>query len=285
MTYGGLKLRLTQAFPGISLDLIEGWANDRYQEILAELPWFRQKIQAVLQTRAPYTTGTVSVAAGSSAITLAGGAWNSGMIGFFRVTGQNGSYKFTYASPTTGNLDRPYDGPTATGAGYSIYQTIYMLPADCRLLDEDAFCSPSWPMKRFTHEQISASDPTAAMNGTPAAWAQYMDDGSTPPRIQVQIWPIPDAVHSLPYTYQSTGGDLTSEATILQVWMQPAALHEGCVARIKAHLKDYQGATFHAALAEKALKVMRGAEANGLANGQMGLSSYYVGYRSRRYNR
>ena len=286
MTYGGLKLRLTQAFPGISLDLIEGWANDRYQEILAELPWFRQNIQAVLVTRAPYTTGTVSVNTGANTVTLAGGQWNPGMVNiWFRIAGQSTYYRFNYLSDTVGNIGRPYSGANVVGAGYSIFQTIYPLPSDCRLLDDDAFAAAGGQLTRFTHEQLNASDPTRALVGAPQAWASYMDDTSVPPLQQVEIWPVPDQAYPLPFTYQSTGGDLASESQILQVWMQPAALHEGIVSRIKAHKQDYTGATFHAALAKSALQTMRGAEANSLAPAQLGLSSYYTGYRSRRWSR
>lgn len=287
MTYGQLKLRLTQAFPGISLDLIEGWIGDRYQEIMAELPWTRKDIQAVLQTTAPYNTGTVSVTAGSSAIALTGGAWTAAMTGFFfRVQGQGDYYKFTYTSSTTGTLDRPYDGPTATGAGYSLYQTVYLLPPDCRLLQDDAFCCSSlMQMVRFTHEQLNQSDPDRSMTGTPTAWALVMDDNSIPPRMQVELWPVPDAVYSCPFTYQSAAGDLTSEQTILQVWMQPAALVEGTTARIKAHLKDIPGATFALGLAVNAMKVMRGAEAEGMAPAQMQLSPYYTSYRTKKWKR
>ncbi len=50
MTYGQIKLRLTQAFPGMSLDLIEGWINDAYQMILGDLPWQRLTVNTTLTT-------------------------------------------------------------------------------------------------------------------------------------------------------------------------------------------------------------------------------------------
>jgi hypothetical protein len=286
MTYGQLKLRLTQAFPGISLDLIEGWANDRYQEILGELPWTRQNIQAVLQTRTPYTAGTVAVTAGSNAVVLTGGSWTASLTGLaFRVKGETDYYEFTITSSTSGTLDRPYDGPSASAAAYAVYQAVYVLPAGCQLLADDAFVSPLGPMRRYTHEQLNASDPTRATVGTARAWAGYMDDDSTPPRMQVEIYPNPNESESLLYTYQSYGGDLDAEAKLLELWIQPAALLEGITARIKAHLKDYTGANFHTALAKAALATMRTSEAQGMAPAQMKLSSYYTGHRARRWKR
>jgi len=286
MTYGDLKLRLTQAFPGVSLDLIEGWINDRYKEILAEITWSRMDVMAVLETTAPYTTGTIAVTAGSRNVTLTGGTWSSLMNGHaLRVKEDQDFYELTVLTNTTGLLDRNYDGATSTAASYSVSQFVYVLPDDCRLLEDDAFNGPLGQLTRFTHQQIDAFDPLRNMLGVPQVWASYMDANSVPPPMQVELWPWPDRVMSLPFTYQSAAGDLTAEATLLQVWMQPTALVEGVTSRIKAHLKDYTGAQFHAALATSALKTMRGDEAAKLAPGQLGLTSYYVGYRTKRWNR
>ena len=108
LTYGQLKFRLTKQFPGVDLDLIEGWIDDRYAEILGELPWSRQNVQSVLQTVAPYSTGTVTLAAGSNTVSLTGGAFTASMTGMaFRVTGEDDIYGFTYVDATDGLLDRP----------------------------------------------------------------------------------------------------------------------------------------------------------------------------------
>jgi len=120
MTYGQLKFRLTKQFPGIDSVLLEGWINDRYAEILGELPWSRQNVESMLVTTAPYVSGSAGVATGSTQITLSGGVWAAGMTGMaFRVTGRSEFYEFTFLSTSTGSLDRPYEGPDAAGAGYS----------------------------------------------------------------------------------------------------------------------------------------------------------------------
>src|ERR1700690_775250 len=213
MTYGQLKLRLTQMFPGVSLDPLEGWAGDRYSEILGELPWSRLDATAILETVAPYVTGTVAVTAGSAAIALTGGTWISSMTGrAVRVAGDNAFYSFSYSSATTGLLDRPYEGTTATAAAYSIYQSVYPLPADCRLLADNAFGR----MVRFPQAHLNESDPLRVATGTPTVWTSYMDDLSTPPNMQVEIWPAPSEAIGIPYTYSADAGDLASTATILQ---------------------------------------------------------------------
>jgi hypothetical protein len=283
VTYGDLKFRLTQQFPGLSLDLIEGWINDRYFEILGELPWQRLQISSQLVTTAPFTDGTVAVTNGSTTLTLAGGAWVAAMSGLgFRTTGRSEFYEFTYVSSTSGRLDRPYEGPTAAAAGYSIFQSVYPLPADCRLLQDDAFSSRFGPMLRMSHGELNVSDPSRLATGTPSSWAVYMDDGSTPPRLQVELNPIPDRAVGIPFTYFSDAGALSDTSTILQVWMQPSALVEGVVAKIKRHLKDYVGSQLAAADAKAALANMRTSEAQGMGPAHMKLDSYFTAHRRRR---
>jgi hypothetical protein len=288
MTYGQLKFRLTKQFPGVDLDLIEGWIDDRYAEILGELPWSRQNVTAVLQTLAPYSTGTVTLTAGSNAVALSGGTFTPAMTGMaFRVVGEDDIYAFTYVGAAAGTLDRGYEGSLglAPGAGYTIFQHVYAMPADCRMLEDTAFSDfTEGPLVRMARSQLNQSFPGAGCPGLPGIWASYMDDGSTPPRIQVQLCPVPDKVYGIPFTYVSDPGALTGAATstILQVWMQSAALVEGVVSRIKAHLKDYNGAQLAGVMAKVGLANMRSSEAQGMPPAAMQMDPYYTGHRMRR---
>lgn len=282
MTYGQLKFQLTQQFPSISLDLIEAWIGQRYAEVLGELPWSRLEVQSALQVPGVYSTGTVSITNGSAAITLTAGTWTAAMSGrAFRIKGDREYYQFTFGTGTTGTLDRPYDGTTAAAAGYSIFQTVYVLPSDCRLLADDAFGS----MARTSHGQLDQSDPWRELSGTPTQWASYMDDGNTPPNMQVELYPVPATATSILFTYFSDGGDLTDTSSLVQVWAQPTALVEGVVARARAHMKDYAGAAFAAGLAKAALANMRTSEAQGMGPAQLQMDSYYTRHRRNRWCR
>jgi hypothetical protein len=111
-----------------------------------------------------------------------------------------------------------------------------------------------------------------------------MDDGSTPPRLQVEFSPIPDAVYGIPFVY---GSDLSLPGTGVpfQAWMQPAALVEGVTAKIKAQLKDYVGAQLHLGRSRDALSNMRSSEAQGMAPAVMKLPSHYTSHRYKRWCR
>lgn len=286
MTYGQLKFRLVKQFPGVDLTLIEGWINDRYAEVLGELPWSRQNVQAILETTAPYKTGTVAVTQGSAAVTLTGGTFTTQMSGrSIRAAADSAFYTFTFATGTTGTLDRPYEGTSAAAAGYSIFQNIYPLPANCRLLKDDAFSSVYGEMRRFSDGELDESDPSRVMTGTPTVWASFMDDSSTPPKMQVELWPIPDKALGIPFTYGADADYLSDTSIILKAWMQPAALVEGVTAKIKRHLEDYAGAQLAMLDAKNALANMRTSEAQGMAPAVMKLDSYYTSHRAKRYRR
>ena len=65
MTYGDLKVRCKQQFPGRSIDPSEARIGDRYAGILGELSWPRLDVQPMLDTVAPLSTGTALDTPGS----------------------------------------------------------------------------------------------------------------------------------------------------------------------------------------------------------------------------
>ena len=217
MTFGQLKLRITQLFPLLSIDIIEGFAQDRYAEILGELPWSRLTVESSITT----------------------------------VIGQ----------------------PT------------YQLPADCRLLHDDAFAGTWGELTRFSPAQLNAMDPARSQTGTPTAWTSYMDDSSTPPRMQFELWPVADKVVVLPLVYTAEVATPGTTATLLKIWLQPAALVEGIIAKVKRHYKDYAGAQLAAVEAGNALKLMRRTEANSMGPAQMQLDRYFTAHRAKRWSR
>ena len=292
ITYGSLKFRLTKGFPGVDADLIEGWITDCYQEILGMLPWSRLDVQAVLLTTAPYVTGTVAVTNGSNAITLTGGTWTASMSGLgFRVTGDSEEYQFTFVSATTATLDRVYAGSTATAAGYAVYQSVYPMAPNCRFLDEEAFSSfELGPLRRLSVEEGQATLMQGAppiyestiFTGVPRVWWPVLDDLSTPPNLQVRFFPIPDRIYGITYTYCAETPNPSGTTTTLLPWMQPAALIEGCTAKIKRHLKDYPGAQAAKQAFGDAVQVMISQEAYRREPTEIQLGGYYTRHRLRR---
>jgi len=252
MTYGQLRLILTKSAPGVDPDLLDGWIDGRYMEILDRLQWDRLHVESVLQTVAPYETGTVLATEGSTSLTLSAdaGSWMSAMTGRgIRIGERNEYYEFTHVGAKSGSLDRGFEGASTVGAGYMIFQSVYPLAADCRFVEDLRSLDPPGALTRFTRSQLDASFPNRPRTGTPAIWAPYMDDQSDPPRMQLELYPIPDTTKGLPITYVADKAALsagTTSATLLP-WLRPAALIEGVRADILAH----QGESTSAGFAEK----------------------------------
>ena len=288
MTLGTLRLRLLKQFPGLDLDVLDGFISDRYGEILAELPWSRLDAMSVLQTSAPYETGTVAVTEGSASITLTSGTWTTDMTGrAFRVAGRDEYYEFVYVTATTGTLDRVYEGDDDTAASYKIWQSIYPLPADCRHLGDDAFATTSLgPLRRLSRAELNVSAPTRAAYGTPDVWTSYMDDGSTPPRMQIELYPIPDEAVGIPFEYVAEASVPGAASTSFLPWVEPAtALVEGVIAKIyrTPQFKDLPSSQLAAADAESALSKMRANEARRQGPSMMSLSDHYTSHRRGRW--
>ncbi len=188
---------------------------------------------------------------------------------------------------TSATLDRVYEGPTAATAAFSVFQNVYALPSNARLLANDAFVGTRGPLRRFTRGEINAFDPSRVQTGTPQGWASFMDDASTPPNLQVEIWPVPDATSGIgiPYEYTADTAPLSATSAVMLPWLNPACLLEGVSALALRNARDYTGAELAIAAAEKALKQLRSTEGRSLPPAHLALDAAYTRHRLRRGNR
>lgn len=140
MTYGQMRMLLSKMAPVVDPELIDGWIQFRYTEILDKLPWKRLEGETVIQSPPSYQVGTVTAAQGNASIVGVGTNWTSAMTGLtIRIADNQEFYVFTYASATTGTLDRPYEASTAAitassignaGTGYQPGDTIWVTGGD-----------------------------------------------------------------------------------------------------------------------------------------------------------
>lgn len=238
-TFGAIRRQVTQALAlaghtTVHADLIDDAINQRYTAILDRLAWRRQRVEAVLALVAPYKTGTLAATAGQTAITGTDTVWTAAMTGRrIRIAGRNEWYTFTRTGDTTGTLDRAYEGDTGTGLSYSIFQNVYTLPADCRVLEGLASFDLG-PLEYKSKAEFDELAGARAAEGTPLAYRRFMDDSSSPPQMRVELSPVPDAAIGLPYSYFADEAQFgaTDTAVSLLPWMRPAALVEGALADV-----------------------------------------------------
>lgn len=285
-TLGYINQRLTKEFPGVDAVVRLGIINDRYQEILERLPWSRLDKETVIQTVAQYVTGTVAITAGGTAITGTGTAWTAAMTGRqIHIAGRSEAYTFTYASATTGTIDRAYEGATETAGAYLIAQSIYALPSDCRIIRSLRNLSLPKLINRRDRAQGDVTDPGRIFAGPPSYWNEYMDDSSDPPLMQVELWPAADAIYSVQVSYTAEKGYLAQSDTSVAFvpWAQPGALMAGCRADLALLAEKLPLAQIHAGHFENLMVQMVNNESRRQGPSEMTMQSVYTRHRQKRW--
>jgi hypothetical protein len=251
-TYGQVRLRITKMLPAIDQDLIDGWIHDRYVEILDRLPWQRRELQVTIQTVAPISAGTIALTTGSASVTGTGTSWASTITGLgLWVAGRSEFYEVTYVSGTALSLDRPYEGATATGVAYKVFQSVYALPSDCKIL-KDVRSLKNGEMQPWDSRSVIGE-----VFGAPQTWRPMMD--ATNGQQQIEVWPIPSAVESLAVRYvaeDTSGYDGSDTSVTTLVWVRDAAIVNGVLADGNLSLKDFNSADRYEIKFEKAVQTM-----------------------------
>jgi hypothetical protein len=244
-TWGQIRFELAKG-RALDLQLLNGWINAAYRQILDHHSWKGLEGDAVLQTIAPYAAGTAAVTNGSAAVTGTGTTWTSGMTGReFRVEGRGERYTFTYVSATAGTLDRNYEGDTEAAAGYSIFKRIYNLPADAKYVKAMQNPRIGAPVLRKTRDDLNEADPSRVRSGPARIFAPHSDsDEASPPVLhRVEIYPVPDAAEGLPFSYEKAVSEFTGSNTTDSPlpWVSEDAIKAGALVRIYRHVKDAAG--------------------------------------------
>lgn len=286
LTFGEIRFQCQKRFPGVDPDVLDSLINERYRRVLRRGDWQRLKVQAVLQTVEPYETGTLAVAKGSTALVGTDTVWTDAMSGrAIRIANGEEYYQFTRTAGTTGTLDRAYEGEDETAATYSIWQNIFPLPADLFVLHSMRVLGYPADLDQVSQEQLDERDPNRASEGTPNCYSPHMDDASTPPRMQVEVFPIPDEAIAIPfwYTQDPTLFSASGTALFVAAWLEPAAIYDGVEADVRRLEKDYAGFDRAEALFNVHLIEMFGAEARRRGPQSIKMHPQYTRHNRRRW--
>jgi hypothetical protein len=291
MTWGEIRLLIVQfAAPGTSLDQVDTWINAAYRDILSARDWTGLTVEGTLETVAPYSTGTVALTNGSTTITGAGTTWANAMDRrSFRVDGRTELYTFYYASATSGELDRPYEGETAAAATYGIQQNLYSLPDDVQFISTIVNPYTGAALRKLTAaamQEVQAGKPSP---GQPRYWAPATDtpEDEPPVRHQIELYPAPDTAIGLPYTGIAAVQEFTQALTGASPlpWVSPDAIIAGAKALALTDAKDYVGAGVFAARSTHLVEQMQANEARRTGPGNIRLAERFTAHRVRRWTR
>ena len=263
-TWGQLRMLLQTSCPGVSLDLLDEWLNERYKSVLSATDWNGLKSHWMLQTEAAYNSvpgETVTLTVGSATVTGTATYWSDvtgnpyGYVTgrqFFRPGDRQVYVIAAINSLTSITLDRPYEGngtdfgATYSGQPYTMMRDIYTLPDDASVPVTIINPATGKPMGEFTKDGMDVSRGTRATTGDPWSFCIYDDTPETSPPVahQVQLYPPPKYARGFDTEYLRNANIFTGENTKASPlpFVTDTVLLSGARADAWLHLENFQKA-------------------------------------------
>lgn len=181
--------------------------NDAYRDIhqFYNWSWLIDRYDIAIQP--PYTTGTISVAVGSTAVTGVGTAWSTTWFNKkILLSGNNAEFEVaSFTSPTTLVLRYPYQSTTNLVAQpYQIFQDDYPVPINSGR--DLIILNPMWQwarldkVDRWTFDDRTQFSRFSAVQGPTIFTDSGTDQNAASPTFQqprFQFWPIPLSAQNL----------------------------------------------------------------------------------------
>jgi hypothetical protein len=279
MTWGQIRLQAQKWAENVDMDVLDNSIQSRYATIMDAHPWKALDKQATIQTVGTYVAGTVTVTAASAAITGTGTTWTSGQSGMqIRFGTDQQFYTFTYLSATTGTLDRPYEG-TGTAESYTLFQSIYPLPSDLKILLEVNNLRANFPLRPYTQQELNLLYPSRLDVGEPFIYSMAQDSTGMPPVHQVEFYKIPQNAggYVIRYTQVPPTFDPTETTESPLPWVPQHVIMNGVRADLMAYAKDYNGMQAFEALFTAGLNEMLRVELHRQPNSRANEQDRYLG--------
>lgn len=221
--------RIAAVSGATGIPAIAKWlVNEAQRDLFYAHDWPWRRKNDVLQTVAPYETGTVTVTLGSTTLTGSGTTFTSAMVGRkFRLTGDLDFYEISaYVSATEVTLADAYVNATQSGIAYSIYQDVYALATDMdRILGMQAQ-DPDTRIIFGTDEDVYEFEPNPTNTGSPEA-VIVSERSSAGTAWNARFWPIPSDIVQLQYQYMFEATDLSTDAHDFETLNRiPPKLHQ-----------------------------------------------------------
>ena len=180
--------------------------------------WSFLRSDGVVQTIAPYDTGTVSASAGATSVTGNGTTFTAQMVGRLFKSGGQVREIFSRTTNTAITVDTPLDGAIASSSAFEIVKHEYDLPSDfgglrgevnfrddsgyapLRLVNESA-------IQRLRSEGDWTKDIPEYVAIIPVDTDNATDSSQT---YKLSIWPFPDKKYDLVFSYTVYANAMTT---------------------------------------------------------------------------
>ena len=201
MTLATMSNNMLRFCPGLNLDLIKSTIQDSYRQLCLK-DWNRLKLTRQISTIAPYSTGTVAVAA-DGIVTGVATVFTVGMVGRqMKVYYSDSFFEIQSFISATSITLKDWPGTVVTaGTTFSIFRVIYPVDSSFKLVWDVVY---QIPLKKKSQSYFNKIDPGRASTGSsPTSWA--LAEMSPTGGVQIEIYPIPTDVIIL-RVYGKMGG-------------------------------------------------------------------------------
>jgi hypothetical protein len=175
-------------------------------------PWAERR--AILNTHAPYTTGTLSVSQGGTALTGSGTAWdtansfgekNMRVGGKIRIDGAYEVYEISaVGSDTSATISSRFVPADVSAGAYEYFEDEYALASDfLRPVDHRKLTDGGLQIELIGRQLFRSMFPQNYLTGTPSVGTiiDLPSSGDTTPVRKLRLHSPPDKVYQLPYSY------------------------------------------------------------------------------------
>ena len=186
--------------------------QDCYRDVCLEYEWRYLLTHGRINLDAQYSTGTVTVAAGSRQVTIAGGTWPD-WVRYGRITfsGDNVVYKVSGVTSDASIIEleptHTTQAAVAAGTSYQLWRSVYPLPGDLRSMLEMHDEQGQWSTYYVEPNEWLRLERQLNYGGRPWYWT-LMGAGDLYGQLALHLGSRPTAVQSFDFLYQKLPGRL-----------------------------------------------------------------------------
>jgi hypothetical protein len=193
--------------------------NDAYRTVCEAADWPWLHYTGAVNLIAAYTTGTITLTAGATSLTTTG-TWATSWSPVRIRSAAGHDYLATYGG-SAWTIDRvAVEGESAVT--YTLYKDRYPLATNLRSM---YLCyptiAPDYPCKIITPTEMSVYKSAGLTTYTPVQAVCFGDADTTSMFSNLEVYPVPAAVHSLHYKGYKQVADLSAD---VDVFLFPGAL-------------------------------------------------------------
>lgn len=225
--FDGVARKLVLRSPNTSLLLAYDFVRNAFHDVVERRRWSWMFKRGQLFTTNQYNTGTASINAGDTTVTLNGGAATSDLVGQQFRLGVSSMITTIIDTPTINTLtiSDPWLPATIVNQAYSIYTAYVTLPSDFHAfvsVIDPTFAQPVAYLG--TVEQLDNTDPQRASSGSPPRILARLDYFQGFPRYE--LWPHQRSASVYPIIYESRPIDAFDPGSVVPPLLPPDILLE-----------------------------------------------------------